>query len=453
MRVSKGLLKLLPANVSDVVLRIKLDRADDRFDREHSTDWDYECIKKNCTPERMAKSLGYFQSTRGFGLSMAPNGGRKHYEFSHEYKPSVVPWWFERHAQGCGLIKRDLAFDKVVDSFHAAVYGGHLKNLVSLHINVEMDSRALVLLIDSNRSTLKSITLDGTEIVPKRERMSGKHARDVVKAIQCCSNLQCLDVVDWFHEDEDEVLALLPSIVPDIVLRGSLDNVGDQFSSEKIPVERTMELLGYSHSTKGFDLCMTRNVAYMITNAVRGQSDSVPFSGGGGGALSGWRRGWPSLQHRKYAFEQVINSFHDAIYNRGFKNLASIYIDVAVCSRGLKMLFDSNRNTLKSITLDGTMFLECDRQGEYAAFVTTHRVESHHVWLGTPQPVEMVQETDCDIDWRGFLFTVTTDVSKRLHWIITISLQLFQRPLLIRSVEEMFRTSISACVGPLYGTM
>ena len=349
MCVSKGLFKLLPANVSDVVLRIKLDRADDRFDREHSTDWDYKCIEKNCTPERMAKSLGYFQSIKGFGLSMTPNGGRKHFEFSNEYRPSVLPWWFERYTPGHDLFKRDLAFDKVVDSFHIVVYGGHLKNLVSLHINVEMDSRALVLLIDSNQSTLKSITLDGTEI-PKRERMSGNHVMDVVDAIQCCGNLQCLNVVDWFHEDDDWVLSILPRIVPWQRSRDRPDrpdSVGDH--SGKIPMERIVNLLGYSQSTKGFNLCMTRNAVHMIINTIREQS-RIPV----GEAPSRDMRGVGDPPAQSYMFKEVINSLHAAMFNGGFKNLASIHIDVAVSSRGLWILFNSNRDTLKSVTLDGT---------------------------------------------------------------------------------------------------
>lgn len=193
MHVSKGLLKLLPAIVPDVVLRIKLDKNDDRFVDGRHTDWDFKAINK----ERVQKSLSYFQSTRGFGLHIDDNGSKT--PWNNLYRNGIPDLSVLDCPQSKEAFQRNDAFEEgVIRAIHAAIYNGTIRNLAVLHISTPMATRAVELLIKDNTSTLKSISFDGTRF-DNRVRFN----RSFMFAVQPkrMMNLHSLKLVRCFQDE------------------------------------------------------------------------------------------------------------------------------------------------------------------------------------------------------------------------------------------------------------
>ena len=157
MRVSKGLLKLLPSITPGVILRIKLDKNDHRFVDGLHTDWDFKDINK----ERVQKSLSYFQSTRGFGLHIDDNGSKN--PWNNLYRNGIPDPSVLDCPQSKEAFQRNDAFEEgVIRAIHAAMFNGTIRNLAVLHISTPMSTRAVESLIKDNVSTLESVSFDGT---------------------------------------------------------------------------------------------------------------------------------------------------------------------------------------------------------------------------------------------------------------------------------------------------
>ena len=204
MQSCKELLKLLPPLISDIVLRIKLDKAHAQFDPEHNTDWEYQHI----TPQDITNTLPRFHSTKHVSFCIQDNGASNHMKVYRETRYDVVetntPTWLVPCKTEA--LSRQTALRNVVRSLISALSSGEtIQHLVSLRIsNVCVCSPELALLIKSNQYTLKSITLDGT-MLHERARMGDFmefEAIKVMEALSRCTQLECLEILYWFTVDQ-----------------------------------------------------------------------------------------------------------------------------------------------------------------------------------------------------------------------------------------------------------